>query len=67
MAGAIQAISDFISALIGEKNEPGLIADISTIKNWGGVEIKKERLWLTRLVVGVVIVEVLGLLLAFLI
>jgi hypothetical protein len=61
VAGAAQAMAEFTVALKGDKGETGLIADIHGMKKWMG-ELKEERVWLIRLVLGIVIAEVVGLL-----
>jgi hypothetical protein len=61
VAGASQAMADLTLALRGEKGEQGLIAEILTLKKWMA-ELKDERKWLTRLVMGIVLAEIGGLL-----
>jgi hypothetical protein len=66
VTSAAQAMDEFTVALQRDKGEPGLIADIYTMKKWMG-ELKEERVWLTRLVIGIVVAEVGGLLFVLLI
>jgi hypothetical protein len=58
---AAEAMADLTLALRGRADESGLIADIHSLKKWTA-EIKDERKWLTRLVVGIVLAEIGGLL-----
>jgi hypothetical protein len=58
---AAEAMADLTLALRGRADEPGLIADIHSLKKWTA-EMKDERKWLTRLVIGIVLAEIGGLL-----
>jgi hypothetical protein len=57
---ACNILDEFNYALKGDRKEPGLISDIKNLQTWMA-EIKDERIWLTRLVVGVIFIEVVGL------
>jgi hypothetical protein len=61
VACASQAMAELTHALRGDKGEQGLLADILTLKKWVA-DMKDERKWLTRLVVGIVLAEIGGLL-----
>jgi hypothetical protein len=58
---AAEAMADLTLALRGRADEPGLIGDIHSLKKWTA-EMKDERKWLTRLVIGIVLAEIGGLL-----
>jgi uncharacterized protein (UPF0335 family) len=61
VANAVEAMGDLTLALRGQGNEAGLITDILSLKKWMA-ELRDERKWLTRLVIGIVLAEIGGLL-----
>jgi hypothetical protein len=61
VAGASKAMDELTQALRGNEGKPGLLSDINEINKYVS-DLKDERKWVFRLILGIVLAEICGLL-----